>query len=110
MINEGAALVRLDGFVEGSADYHVGEAVAVHVARGAHGETEIGDALIALDLPRHRAGESRPRAMEDIGPALVEGGAALSQLWLFIVAPLLGAAIAAIVWRNITVEPKGATV
>jgi aquaporin Z len=41
-----------------------------------------------------------------IGPALFEGGAALSQLWLFIVAPLLGAAIAAIVWRGITVEPK----
>ncbi len=43
-----------------------------------------------------------------IGPALFEGGAALSQLWLFIVAPLLGAAIAAIVWRKITVEPRAA--
>lgn len=34
-----------------------------------------------------------------IGPALFEGGAALSQLWLFIVAPLLGGAAAACVWR-----------
>lgn len=39
-----------------------------------------------------------------IGPALFEGGVALSQLWLFIAAPLLGAAIAAGVWKGITVE------
>lgn len=36
-----------------------------------------------------------------IGPALFEGGQALSQLWLFIVAPLVGAAISAIVWKAI---------
>ena len=33
-----------------------------------------------------------------IGPALFQGGEALSQLWIFIVGPCLGAAIAAIVW------------
>lgn len=36
-----------------------------------------------------------------IGPALFEGGQALSQLWLFIVAPLVGAAISTIVWKTI---------
>lgn len=36
-----------------------------------------------------------------IGPALFQGGAALSQLWLFIVAPLVGAAFSAIVWKAI---------
>ncbi|MGI6073779.1 MAG: MIP family channel protein [Fermentimonas sp.] len=41
-----------------------------------------------------------------IGPALFEGGAALSQLWLFIVAPFLGAAIASFVWKGITVEDE----
>lgn len=40
-----------------------------------------------------------------IGPALFEGGAALSQLWLFIVAPFLGAIIAAITWKAIDTEP-----
>jgi len=40
-----------------------------------------------------------------IGPALFQGGAALSQLWLFIVAPLLGGAIAAFVWKAIDTEP-----
>lgn len=41
-----------------------------------------------------------------IGPAIFEGGAALSQLWLFIVAPFLGAAIASLVWTGITVEKE----
>lgn len=33
------------------------------------------------------------------GPALLAGGKALSQLWLFIVAPIIGGVVAAIVWR-----------
>lgn len=36
-----------------------------------------------------------------IAPAVFEGGAALSQLWLFIVAPFVGAALSALVWRII---------
>ncbi len=38
-----------------------------------------------------------------IGPALFVGGWALQQLWLFIVAPLVGAVIAAFVYRGIAV-------
>jgi aquaporin Z len=34
-----------------------------------------------------------------LGPAVVAGGLALSQLWLFWVAPPIGAVIAALVWR-----------
>ena len=34
-----------------------------------------------------------------LGPAVFAGGEALSQLWLFIVAPLIGGIIAAIIWR-----------
>jgi len=34
-----------------------------------------------------------------IGPAIFVGGTALTQLWLFIVAPILGSIIAAIIWR-----------
>lgn len=33
------------------------------------------------------------------GPAMLAGGKALSQLWLFIVAPIVGAVVAAIFWR-----------
>ena len=34
-----------------------------------------------------------------IGPALFQGGEALSQLWLIIVAPFVGAAVSALVWN-----------
>lgn len=34
-----------------------------------------------------------------VGPALIFGGEALSQVWLFVLAPLVGAAIAALVWH-----------
>jgi aquaporin Z len=33
------------------------------------------------------------------GPALLAGGKALSQLWLFFVAPILGAIAAALIWK-----------
>lgn len=39
-----------------------------------------------------------------IGPALIEGGQAIEQLWLFIVAPFLGAALSAFVWRFLKSE------
>ncbi len=34
-----------------------------------------------------------------VGPALIFGGEALSQVWVFVLAPLAGAAIAALVWH-----------
>ena len=37
-----------------------------------------------------------------IGPAIFAGGEALSQLWLFIVVPFIGAALSALVWKYLT--------
>jgi len=34
-----------------------------------------------------------------LGPAVFAGGAALSQLWLFWVAPIIGGVLAAVIWR-----------
>jgi aquaporin Z len=34
-----------------------------------------------------------------LGPAIFVGGDALSQLWLFIVAPIIGGIISAVIWR-----------
>ena len=43
-----------------------------------------------------------------IGPAIFEGGKALSQLWLFIVAPMAGAALSALVWKGLAADrPAG---
>jgi aquaporin Z len=36
------------------------------------------------------------------GPAVFEGGVALEQLWLFIVAPIVGAVIGAVIWKVAT--------
>lgn len=36
-----------------------------------------------------------------LGPALLVGGEALGQLWLFIVAPIVGGVIAALVWMGL---------
>lgn len=41
-----------------------------------------------------------------LAPAVIQGGAALSQVWLFIVAPLLGAALAACVFKYLNVTKK----
>lgn len=39
-----------------------------------------------------------------IAPAIFNGGEALSQLWLFIVGPFIGAALSAIVWKMVGEE------
>ncbi|MEF9916226.1 MAG: MIP family channel protein [Lachnospiraceae bacterium] len=44
-----------------------------------------------------------------LGPALFAGGQALSQVWVFIIAPLVGAALAAFVWMFLTSEKSNET-
>lgn len=61
----------------------------------------IGMSLVLIHLVGiHYTGTSVNPA-RSIGPALFEGGQALCQLWVFIVGPFVGAAIAAIVWSVI---------
>lgn len=61
----------------------------------------IGLALVLIHIVCIPITGTSVNPARSIGPALFEGGAALSQLWVFIVAPLVGAAIAAIVWKGI---------
>ena len=59
----------------------------------------IGITLILIHLVGiHYTGTSVNPA-RSIGPALFEGGVALNQLWVFIVGPFVGGALAALVWR-----------
>lgn len=53
-------------------------------------------ALIYLAGPFDNAGLNPIR---DIGPAVFAGGKALEQLWLFIVAPIVGAVVGSFVWK-----------
>lgn len=43
-----------------------------------------------------------------LGPAIFAGGTALSQVWVFIVGPLVGAVIAAVIWMLISSSKKEA--
>jgi aquaporin Z len=46
-------------------------------------------------------------AARSTGPAVVVGGWALAQLWLFWLAPLVGAALAGIGYRALAEEARG---
>ena len=41
-----------------------------------------------------------------IAPAVFDGGVALSQLWIFIIGPFVGAALAALIWRMVGSDEK----
>lgn len=58
----------------------------------------IGFALVVVHLVGIPLTGTSVNPARSIGPALFEGGAALSQLWLFILAPLVGGVIAALVY------------
>ena len=61
----------------------------------------IGLSLILIHLVGiHFTGTSVNPA-RSIGPALFEGGDALNQLWVFIVGPFIGGALAACIWKII---------
>ncbi|MCW2260972.1 MULTISPECIES: MIP family channel protein [Sphingobacterium] len=65
----------------------------------------IGLTLVLIHLVAIPITGTSVNPARSFGPALLAGGPALSQLWLFIVAPIVGAMIAAVVWRAL--EPKG---
>ena len=59
----------------------------------------IGLSLVLVHLVCIRYTGTSVNPARSIGPALFEGGKALSQLWIFIVGPFIGAAISAGIWK-----------
>lgn len=59
----------------------------------------IGLALVLIHIVCIPITGTSVNPARSIGPAIFEGGEALRQLWLFIVAPLLGGALAAGGWK-----------
>jgi aquaporin Z len=57
----------------------------------------IGMALVVVHLIGIPLTGTSVNPARSLGPALIVGGSALSQVWLFLIAPLVGAVIAAIV-------------
>jgi aquaporin Z len=59
----------------------------------------IGLALTLIHLISIPVTNTSVNPARSTGPALIVGGWALQQLWLFWIAPLLGAAVAGVVYR-----------
>ena len=60
----------------------------------------IGLTLVAIHLVGIQVTGVSVNPARSIGPALFAGGGAISQLWLFIIAPLLGAALAGFLFKT----------
>ncbi|MCX6246253.1 MAG: aquaporin Z [Bacteroidetes bacterium] len=66
---------------------------------GAMAGLAIGVTLMLIHLVTIPVTGTSVNPARSLGPALFSGGKALSQLWLFFVAPVLGAVIGAIIWK-----------
>ncbi len=60
----------------------------------------IGLALVLIHIVCIPITGTSVNPARSIGPALFAGGQALSELWIFILAPLVGGGLAALVWKN----------
>ncbi|MCC8088808.1 MAG: MIP family channel protein [Rikenellaceae bacterium] len=73
-------------------------------SKGANGNfagIAIGLALVMIHIVCIPITGTSVNPARSFGPALFQGGQALSQLWLFFVAPLLGGILASVIWRGI---------
>jgi aquaporin Z len=59
----------------------------------------IGLSLVLIHLVGIPITGTSVNPARSLGPAVFVGGAALTQLWMFWVAPLIGAILAAVIWR-----------
>lgn len=75
----------------------------------AFGALAIGVALLAIHLAGIGWTSSSVNPARAIGPAVFVGGSALSQLWVFIVAPIVGGLIAAGVYIALRLPAAAAT-
>lgn len=78
-----------------------------------HGKAPVGFAPIAIGLGLtliHLVGipvtNTSVNPARSTGPALIVGGWALGQLWMFWLAPLIGGALGGIIYRWISAEPS----
>lgn len=82
-----------------------------------HGKAPVGFAPIAIGLALtliHLVGipitNTSVNPARSTGPALIVGGWALAQLWMFWVAPLIGGVLGGLLYRRLSEEPKGTVV
>ena len=66
---------------------------------GSFGGVVIGFSLVMVHILGIGLTGTSVNPARSIGPALFAGGAALSSLWVFIVGPFVGAALAALIYK-----------
>lgn len=66
----------------------------------------IGFTLLLIHLVAIPVTGTSVNPARSLGPALFAGGQALSQVWLFIVAPIVGAIVGAILWKVVGNEAE----
>lgn len=66
------------------------------------GPIALGPGLMLIHLLSIPAANTSVNPARSLGPALIVGWVALQQVWLFWVAPLLGAAVAGVSYRLLT--------
>ena len=66
----------------------------------------IGLSLILIHLMCINLTGTSVNPARSIGPALFAGGEALANVWVFIVAPLVGGALSALVWKGLAPKEK----
>lgn len=76
--------------------------VTTRAASKGFGPLAIGLTLTLIHLISIPITNTSVNPARSLGPALFEGGTALAQLWFFIVFPLVGAVIGAVVWALAT--------
>ena len=69
---------------------------------GSFGGLVIGLALVLVHILGIAFTGTSVNPARSIGPAIFAGGSALSDLWVFIIAPFAGAALAALVYKAIS--------
>jgi aquaporin Z len=68
----------------------------------------IGLSLVLIHLVGIPVTGTSVNPARSLGPAVIVGGTALNQLWLFLVAPVIGGILAAAVWRLLEEKAKAA--
>jgi aquaporin Z len=74
-------------------------AVTSKFGNGTMAGLAIGVTLMLIHLVAIPVTGTSVNPARSLGPALFSGGKALMQLWMFFVAPILGAILAALVWK-----------
>jgi aquaporin Z len=73
-------------------------------ANGKFAGVAIGFALTMIHLVGIQITGTSVNPARSIGPALFVGGTAISQLWLFIVAPIIGGLLGTVIWKYLIQE------